>query len=51
MENFQGIEIILDVEIVIDMEAKLHKLLHRKTIGRRKQLYCQAYNIYVYALN
>ena len=47
----QDMEIILHMEIVLHMEAKHHALLHRTTISRRKQIYCQAYNLYAYILN
>ena len=33
------------------MEAEQHTLLHRKTISRRKQIYCQIYNLYAYTLH
>ena len=36
MEIFQNMEIILDTENVVDMEAKYHTI-YRKTIGRIKQ--------------
>ena len=50
MENFQDIKIILVMEIILDMEAK-HNTLYSTTIGRRKQIYRQVYNLYTYALH
>ena len=44
MENFQ------DMEIILDMEAK-HNALHRTTPGRIKQIYRQEYNLYDCALH
>ena len=48
MENFQDMEIFQVMEIILDMEARHHKLLHRTTVGKRKQIYREAYNLYAY---
>ena len=48
--EIQDIEIIQDMEIILDMEVKCHTL-YRTTIGRRKQIYRQVYNIYAYILH
>ena len=40
MENFQDMEIILYLEIILDMEVK-HHTLYRKTTGRRIYIYHQ----------
>ena len=48
--EIQDKEIILHVEIILNMEAKHHTLYH-KIVGRRKQIYCQEYNLYVYSIN
>ena len=39
------------MEIILDMEAKHHTLLHGKNIGRRKYIYCQVYHLYANALH
>ena len=44
-------ENIPDMEIILDMEAKHHKLLHSTAISRTKQIYHQVYNIYAYTLH
>ena len=49
MEIMLDMEIIPDTEFILDMEAKHHTLQNTK-IGRRKQIYCQVYNIYTYVL-
>ena len=36
-ENFPGLEIILDMESILDMEVK-HNTLYRTIIGRRKEM-------------
>ena len=36
------------MEIILNIEAEHHILLHRKTIGIIKQIYCQVYNLYTY---
>ena len=51
MEIIHDVEIILDMEIILDIEDKHPTLIHRTTIGKRKQIYCQAYNLYAYALH
>ena len=48
MDIFQDMQIILDMEIILDIEVK-HPALYRTTIGRRKQICRQMYNIYAYA--
>ena len=41
---------IQGMEIILDMEAKHHTIIHRANIGRRKQIYHQEHNLYAYAL-
>ena len=62
MENYQDIEdcqdneilhdmeILLDSEIIQHMEAEHHKI-YVTTISRRKNIFCQVYNLYTYALH
>ena len=50
MEIILGMEFFQDTEIILDMEAK-HLTLHRATIGRRKKIYRQVYNLYSYAIH
>ena len=45
MENYQ------DMEIIQDMEAQHHTLLHRILISRIIYIYRQVYNIYAYELH
>ena len=42
---------IQDMEIFLDMEANNYTLLNGITIGSIKQVYCQVYNLYAYALH
>ena len=48
MENIHDMETVLDLEIILDKEVIFHTL-YCQTIGRRKQIYPQVYNIYIYA--
>ena len=51
METFQDMEIIMDMVIILDMETKHHTLIHGSTIGRRKQIYHQVYNLHADVLH
>ena len=44
MEIFLDMENYQDIEIILDMEAK-HHTTHRKKTGRRKQLWHMSYKI------
>ena len=43
MEIFQDVVIILNVVIILDMEAKHHTIVHRTSISRRKNIYHRSY--------
>ena len=50
MEFFQGMEIFLDMEIILNTETKNYTLLHRTTIDRIKLIHRQVFNLNAYTI-
>ena len=50
-ENVPVHEKFQDMEIILNVEAKNHTIIHRTTIGRRNQMYLQVCNLYTHVLH